>query len=85
MRRQIAHGFLSGYEKTSRAVIAPRDVLWFFASLMINKQASKYVGHFHEDCEEKVARMLGLAEAALARAQTLTESLALDELAQLLP
>lgn len=85
LRRQIAHGFLSGYEKTSRAVIAPRNVLWFFASLMINKQASKYVGHFHEDCEEKVARMLGLAEAALARAQTLTESLALDELAQLLP
>lgn len=85
LRRQIAACFLAGYAKASRAEVSPFVVLWFFASLMINKQASKYVGHFHEDCEEKVTRMLGLAEAALASAQSLTVNLKLEEVAEVLP
>ncbi len=85
LRQQIAQAFLSGYARATPAPIAPQMVLWFLASLMINKQAGKYVGHFHEDCEEKVARMLALAEAALQTAQTLRPSLTLPELARLLP
>ncbi len=85
LRREIARGFLAGYARASRAAVSPFIVLWFFASLMINKQASKYVWHFHDDCEEKAARMLGLAEAALAAAPTLPEKFALEELARVLP
>ncbi len=85
LRREIAHGFLAGYARASRAAVSPVIVLWFFASLMINKQASKYVGHFHDDCEEKAARMLTLAEAGLALTQDLPEGFALDELAAALP
>ena len=85
LRRRIAACFLSGYAQASRAEVSPAIVLWFFTSLMINKQASKYVGHFHEDCEDKVARMLALAEEALNTAQTLPAKMALTELASMLP
>lgn len=85
LRRKIASHFLQGYAAAAKNQVAPFAVLWFFASLMINKQASKYVGHFHDDCEDKVARMLGLAEAALSAAQTLPAKMALTELAKVLP
>lgn len=85
LRREIARGFLAGYARASRASVSPSIVLWFFASLMINKQASKYVWHFHDDCDEKAARMLTLAEAALALAQDLPQSFAMEELASVLP
>jgi aminoglycoside phosphotransferase (APT) family kinase protein len=66
-RRTYARRFLEGYAQDTRFTIGPRMLLWYFAALVIHKQASKYVTHLHDDSVEKADCMLALAETALAR------------------
>jgi len=80
LRRDLARHFLEGYTAETLSNIHPGAVLWFLASLLINKQASKYVNHDHEDQEEKVMRMLALAEATLSDGQNLPGNLTLSAL-----
>jgi aminoglycoside phosphotransferase len=84
-RREIARHFLEGYAAKAPWAIPPAAVLWFLSGLLINKQAGKYVTHFHQDREEKVNRMLELAEAALAGSQQVPNDLALAALWKVLP
>ena len=77
--------FLRGYAAHSACPVNPRPVLWFLASLLINKQAFKYVAHGHADREEKVALMLGLAEKLLNIGKTHGRATALPELGDFLP
>jgi len=65
-RQTIQEQFVHGYANRTPYRISPRAVLWFLSSLLINKQAYKYVTHSHPDRREKVLRMLELAERLLA-------------------
>jgi len=85
LRQNIARHFLKGYAAQAPWVIPPAAVLWFLSSLLINKQAGKYVAHFHEDREEKVNRMLALAEATLALCRQTPKGLTLTGLWKALP
>ncbi len=84
-RREIMRHFLAGYAGKSSRVLAPAAVLWFSASLLINKQAEKYATHFHPDRAEKIGVMLALAESLLAQARHLPEEIVLANLGQVLP
>jgi aminoglycoside phosphotransferase (APT) family kinase protein len=64
-RKNIAGYFLEGYAANSSRRISTPAVLWFFVTLLINKQALKHVTHLHENREEKVENMLRLAEEIL--------------------
>lgn len=84
-RAQIAGAFLRGYAEKAAAPVAPAEVLWFLASLLLNKQASKYVSHHHPDRAQKLERMLGLAEAALLPLNPLAAEVTLATLGPMLP
>lgn len=79
-REEIVRAFLQGYAADSKPGVAPATVLWFFISLLLNKQASKYVKHHHPDRGEKIARMLDLAEAAAASRRKLPPETTLEQL-----
>jgi len=85
MRREISRYFLAGYAEKMAHPVTPAAVLWFLASLMINKQAKKYVTHSHENCEAKVERMLALAETVLTLGREAPKDLTLAALWQSLP
>lgn len=85
LRQEISRYFLAGYAEKMAQPISPPAVLWFLASLLINKQAKKYVTHSHENCEAKVERMLTLAETALALGRDMPNDLHLTALWQVLP
>jgi thiamine kinase-like enzyme len=84
-RRRIARHFLEGYAAKAASAISSAAALWFLASLLINKQAKKYVAHFHEDREEKLRRMLAAAELALAKCRQASNDLTLAALWKALP
>jgi aminoglycoside phosphotransferase (APT) family kinase protein len=85
LRREISRYFLEGYAEKMPHAISPAAVLWFLASLLINKQAKKYVTHSHENCAEKVERMLALAETILTLGRHLPPELTFAALWQALP
>ena len=58
--------FLEGYSARAPWALHPGAVLWCTAALLVHKQARKYAVHLHDDREEKVDRVLTLAEKALA-------------------
>ena len=84
-RQSIARCFIEGYAAQAPMAFPPAVVLWFLATLLINKQASKYVKHRHDDYAPKVERMLTLAEAALAGCQDAPAEPNLAVLWKLLP
>jgi len=84
-RQEISRYFLQGYAEKMSSAVTPPPVLWFLASLLINKQAKKYVTHSHENCKEKVERMLALTETILAPGRQMPEDLTLAALWQALP
>ena len=84
-RRRIHELFLQGYCEHTGFSISQKSVLWFLASLLINKQAFKYVNHSHGDAAEKVELMLSWAEKCLANCLRCDETALLDELSDLLP
>jgi thiamine kinase-like enzyme len=79
-RQLIARYFLEGYAAKAPEPVVPRAVLWSLASLLINKQAAKYIAHFHEDRAAKAQRMLALAEAMTACCRHIPNDLPLAEL-----
>ncbi len=64
-RRVAVRQFLDGYSARARSPLPAAAVLWYTAALLVHKQARKYVVHLHEDREDKVDRVLSLAEKAL--------------------
>ena len=70
--------FLEGYSARSPWRLKPAAVLWYTAAVLVHKQARKYVVHLHEDREEKVDRVLRLAEGALAACEHLQPGTSLD-------
>jgi hypothetical protein len=52
---------------------------------LLNKQASKYVTHMHDDREVKTLRMLALAEQNLQRCRDVSETTTAAMLGQILP
>jgi len=85
LRQEISRYFLAGYAEKMAQPVTPPAVLWFLASLMLNKQAKKYVTHAHENGAAKVERMLALAETVLALGHAAPEDLSLAGLWQVLP
>lgn len=85
MRQEMARHFLAGYAEKMTNAVSPAAVLWFLASLLINKQAKKYVTHSHENYAEKVERMLALAETVMACCRLISPELTLAGLAAVLP
>jgi aminoglycoside phosphotransferase (APT) family kinase protein len=77
-RRLAVRRFLEGYSAHAPGVLQPAAVLWCTAALLVHKQARKYVVHLHEDREEKVDRVLSLAEKALAACEELRPGTPLD-------
>jgi Ser/Thr protein kinase RdoA (MazF antagonist) len=84
-REAITPSFLEGYAAQCECEVAPASVLWFFVSLMLNKQARKYATHHHPDRGQKLERMLALAEEALALRRNLPETATLTSLGVRLP
>jgi hypothetical protein len=80
LRRRVVREFLRGYGATVPWSVDPAAVLWFLASLLINKQAGKYLRHRHADAPAKVRRMLALADDALGTAAALRSKPVTDEL-----
>ncbi len=58
--------------------LKPAGVLWFFAALLVHKQARKYVMHLHDDRAEKIDRVLRLAERALTACEELHPRASID-------
>jgi hypothetical protein len=83
--REIARHFLEGYASATALHVEPAAVLWFLASLLVNKQAKKYVSHLHEDCEDKIDRMLVIAERALDIGAEMPANMTLAALWKVLP
>jgi len=77
-RRVATRRFLEGYSARSPWRLKPAAVLWYTAAVLVHKQARKYVVHLHEDREEKVDRVLRLAEGALAACEHLQPGTSLD-------
>ncbi len=84
-REEIAAAFLTGYAAKAARQISPATLLWFFISLLLNKQARKYVNHHHPDREDKLERMLALAESAALLSRSLKEEVTLATLGARLP
>jgi len=84
-RRDIARHFLAGYLARASQQLPALAVLWFLVSLLINKQAGKYVTHGYADSEEKVGRMLALAENILNFGAPVLNEVNLAALWQVLP
>jgi aminoglycoside phosphotransferase (APT) family kinase protein len=77
--RAVAVGrFLEGYSARAPWQLQPAAVLWCTAVLLVYKQARKYVLHAHENREEKVDRVLTLAESALAACADLRTGASMD-------
>jgi aminoglycoside phosphotransferase (APT) family kinase protein len=70
--------FLEGYSARAPWALHPAAVLWCTAALLIHKQVRKYAVHLHEDREDKVDGVLGLAEKALDACQGLRPGAPLD-------
>jgi aminoglycoside phosphotransferase (APT) family kinase protein len=84
-RQAIQKHFLRGYAEHTDFTIKPKAALWFLASLLINKQAYKYVTHSHDDREEKVEAMFELARQLLHICRDVSETMPLEGVAALLP
>lgn len=84
-RKEISRFFLEGYAHTTLWSIPPIAVLWYLTSLLINKQAHKYVTHFHENRRVKVKAVLTLAEDILKKATQVPDDLTLRDLWRVLP
>ncbi|MCG8607500.1 aminoglycoside phosphotransferase family protein [bacterium] len=65
-RKEISRHFLYGYIEQAPWSVSRISVLWCLASLLVNKQAKKYVTHLHDDLRSKVERMLTIAETVLS-------------------
>ncbi|MDZ7342955.1 MAG: aminoglycoside phosphotransferase family protein [candidate division KSB1 bacterium] len=85
LRQEIAGHFLHGYATQAAWKIPPAAVLWFLTSLLIHKQANKYVTHYHQDGAQKVQQMLALAEAAFAACRQAPNDLTGDAVWKVLP
>ncbi len=85
LRQQSARYFIEGYAAQAPLAVPPEVVLWFLTGLLIEKQAYKFVKHFHEDRAQKVERILELAAATLARYQHAPNDLTLATLWKVLP
>ncbi|NUO83580.1 aminoglycoside phosphotransferase family protein [candidate division KSB1 bacterium] len=85
LRQNLARRFLEGYFSRCTWTVSPLAVLWFCASLLLNKQTSKYVTHLHDDREEKARRMLSLADATLQLCRNLPEDVSGATLWKILP
>ncbi|PYR45224.1 MAG: hypothetical protein DMF89_25690 [Acidobacteria bacterium] len=70
--------FIEGYLAGVPWKLSPAIVLRHVAALLIHKQARKYVLHMDDHPEQKVDRVLGLAEAALVCASQLGEHAPFD-------
>ncbi len=84
-REEITVAFLRGYAAKAVQPIASATLLWFLLSLLLNKQASKYLSHHHPDREEKLAHLLALAEATAASCRNLPAETTLATMGALLP
>ena len=79
-RRASARRFIDGYSAHAPWRLRPAAVLWFFAALLVHKQARKYVMHLHDDRDEGVDRVLRLAERALAACEELRSGASLESI-----
>jgi aminoglycoside phosphotransferase (APT) family kinase protein len=70
-RRMAVRQFIEGYTAHAPWQLKPAGLLWFFAALLVHKQARKYVMHLHEDRAEKIDRVLRLAESSLTSCENL--------------
>ncbi len=77
-RRTATRQFIQGYSARAPWQLRPQGVLWFFAALLVHKQARKYVMHLHDDRAEKIDRVLRLAERALTACEDLHPKAPLD-------
>jgi aminoglycoside phosphotransferase (APT) family kinase protein len=66
-RHAVARHFLLGYRSAAPHAAAPRELSWFLAALLVEKQAMKYVTRPRVAWERKLRAMLSLAERSLAR------------------
>jgi len=77
-RRTATRQFIEGYSERAPWKLKPAGVLWFFAALLVHKQARKYVMHLHDDRAEKIDRVLRLAERALTACEELHPRASID-------
>lgn len=84
-RDEITRAFLQGYAAQAPFAVSAASVLWMLTSLLINKQASKYVSHHHPDREQKLACMLALAEEVMKLSRNLSEEITLANLGEKMP
>ena len=82
---QISYHFILGYANRSTVKIFAKSVIWFLASLLLNKQASKYITHDHDDRIAKLEKALVYAETVWTVGESLREQTTLSELAGLIP
>ncbi|RMG64752.1 MAG: aminoglycoside phosphotransferase family protein [Calditrichaeota bacterium] len=75
LRHQICRQFLAGYVRRSPAAISFQELGWYLVSLLLNKQAFKYVNHSHADREQKVLAMLAIGEQISRASLDKTKSL----------
>jgi hypothetical protein len=84
LRPPLMRLFLRGYLGAVPWSLEPAGLSWFLANLLINKQARKYLRHDDADREAKLARMLALAEQALAIAAVPPAGVEVGELGTLI-
>lgn len=84
-RQEVTRLFLWSYDRHTRWPVTPRVVLWYLVSLLIHKQAYKYIKHLHPDREVKVGEILSLAEKMLRLYRDVAAETPLRDLAHLLP
>ena len=82
---QISHHFLLGYANRSVVRVPATSVIWFLVSLLVNKQASKYLTHDHEDRKEKIKKTLAYSETIWTVLKSLNKQSPLEELVGLIP
>jgi hypothetical protein len=83
-RRMAVRQFIGGYTASAPWQLKPAGLLWFFAALLVHKQARKYVMHLHEDRAEKIDRVLRIAESALTACENLHPKAPLDAIWEVL-
>ncbi len=64
-RQMICQYFLEGYTAHAPGPGSGATVMWYLADILIKKQAYKYMKHLFEDREDKITRMLVLADRIL--------------------
>ncbi len=77
--------FLQGYAEESEFTVDPKTVLWYLASLLVKKQALKYVKHAHVGSFLKVAAVLKIAEEVLRVRNQICGTESLTDLGEMLP